>query len=192
MRTFAWFPLRLRTAGTLMLASLALTLFAGCGTGAGGSLHHLSVALTYIPNIQFAPFYVADSLGYYKDAGLSVALRHHSFSEDEFGAVSTGKEDAVFGGGDEMLQARDHSIPLVDVATVYTTYPVALIVPADSPIHTAADLRGHTIGTPGHYGETYFGLLALLQSAGLSASDVTIQDIGFNQVSELLGHKVDA
>ncbi len=192
MRTLALFPLRLRTAGTLVLASLVLMMFAGCGSGASTSLHHLTVGLTYIPNIQFAPFYVADSLGYYKDAGLNVTLRHHSFSEDEFGAVSTGKEDVVFGGGDEMLQARDNKIPLVYMATVYTKYPVALIVPADSPIHTAADLRGHTIGTPGPYGETYFGLLALLQSAGLTTSDVTIQNIGFTQEPALLGHKVDA
>ena len=192
MRTLALFPLRLRTAGTLVMASLALLMFAGCGSGASTSLHHLTVGLTYIPNIQFAPFYVADSLGYYKDAGLNVTLRHHSFSEDEFGAVSTGKEDVVFGGGDEMLQARDNKIPLVYVATIYTKYPVALIVPADSPIHTAADLRGHTIGTPGPYGETYFGLLALLQSAGLTTSDITIQNIGFTQEPALLGHKVDA
>lgn len=176
-----------------MLTSLVMTVFAACGApGASGSLHHLTVGLTYIPNIQFAPFYVADSLGYYKDAGLDVTLRHHSFTEDEFGAVAAGKEDAVFGGGDEMLQARDHHIPLVYVATVYAKYPVALIVPADSPIHTAADLRGHTIGTPGPYGETYFGLLALLQSAGLSTSDVTIKNIGFTQEAALLGHKVDA
>ncbi len=184
---------RLRAVGALLLALLALTLLAACGSsGASGSLHHLTVGLTYIPNIQFAPFYVADSLGYYRDAGLSVTLRHHSFSEDEFGAVSAGKEDAVFGGGDEMLQARDHNIPLVDVATIYTKYPVALIVPADSPIHTAADLRGHSVGTPGPYGETYFGLLALMQSAGLSKSEVDIQNIGFTQVAALLGHKVDA
>ncbi len=188
------FRFRLRAAGLLLLASLTLTALAACGpsSGAGGPVHHLTVGLTYIPNIQFAPFYVADSLGYYKDAGLSVTLRHHSFSEDEFGAISAGKEDAVFGGGDEMLQARDHRIPLVDVATIYTKYPVALIVPADSPIHTAADLRGHSIGTPGPYGETYFGLLALLQNAGLSKSDVTIRNIGFTQEAALLGHKVDA
>jgi NitT/TauT family transport system substrate-binding protein len=193
MRQGSFFSFRLRAAGTLVLAALALTIFAGCGpTGASGSLHHLTVGLTYIPNIQFAPFYVADSLGYYRDAGLNVTLRHHSFSEDEFGAVSVGKEDVVFGGGDEMLQARDNKISLVDVATVFTKYPVALIVPADSPIHTAADLRGHTIGTPGPYGETYFGLLALLQSAGLTTSDVTIQNIGFTQEPALLGHKVDA
>jgi putative riboflavin transport system substrate-binding protein len=184
---------RLRAVGVGVLASLMLMVLAACGSaGASNSLHHLTIGLTYVPNIQFAPFYVADSLGYYKDAGLSVTLRHHSFTEDEFGAVSTGKEDAVFGGGDEMLQARDHNIPLVDVATIYTKYPVALIVPANSPIHTAADLRGHTIGTPGPYGETYFGLLALLKSAGLSTSDVTIQNIGFTQEAALLGHKVDA
>ncbi|HEU5370656.1 MAG TPA: ABC transporter substrate-binding protein [Ktedonobacterales bacterium] len=193
MGDFASLRLRLRSFGVLLLAALALTMFAGCGpSSASGSLHHLTVGLTYIPNIQFAPFYVADSLGYYKDAGLSVTLRHHSFTEDEFGAVAAGKEDAVFGGGDEMLQARDHNIPLVYVASMYVKYPVALIVPANSPIHTAADLRGHTIGTPGAYGETYFGLLALLQSAGLSQSDVKIQNIGFSQVAALLGHKVDA
>jgi NitT/TauT family transport system substrate-binding protein len=193
MADFSLLRLRLRVVGTFLLAALALTIFAGCGpSGASGSLHHLTVGLTYIKNIQFAPFYVADSLGYYKDAGLSVTLRHHSFTEDEFGAVAAGKEDVVFGGGDEMLQARDHNIPLVYVASMYIKYPVALIVPADSPIHTAADLRGHTIGTPGPYGETYFGLLALLQSAGLSKSDVSIQNIGFTQEAALLGHKVDA
>ncbi|HLV97892.1 MAG TPA: ABC transporter substrate-binding protein [Ktedonobacterales bacterium] len=184
---------RLRAVGLPVLLALALTMLAGCGgAGASGSLHHLTVGLTYVPNIQFAPFYVADSLGYYKDAGLDVTLRHHSFTEDEFGAVAAGREDVVFGGGDEMLQARDHNIPLVYVANVYTKYPVALMVPANSPIHTAADLRGHTIGTPGAYGETYFGLLALLQSAGLSTSDVKIQNIGFTQVAALMGHKVDA
>jgi NitT/TauT family transport system substrate-binding protein len=194
MRHFSALRLRLHLAGLLILTLLTVVSFAACGsnTGASGPLRHLTLGLTYIPNIQFAPFYVADALGYYKDAGLSVTLRHHSFTEDEFGAVSTGKEDAVFGGGDEMLQARGQKIPLVYVANIFVRYPVALIVPAKSPIHTAADLRGHTIGVPGPYGETYFGLLALLQSAGLTKSDVTIQNIGFTQVPALLGHKVDA
>jgi NitT/TauT family transport system substrate-binding protein len=186
------FSFRLRSAGLLLLAALAVTLFSACGSNAGSGSHHLTIGLTYIPNIQFAPFYVADALGYYKDAGLSVTLRHHSFTEAEFGAIASGKEDVVFGGGDEMLQARANNIPLVYVANVFVKYPVALMVPADSSIQRAADLRGHTIGVPGMYGETYFGLLALLQSAGLKTSDVTIQPIGFTQVAALLGHKVDA
>jgi NitT/TauT family transport system substrate-binding protein len=185
--------LRLAQRAALLLAALTVVLLAGCGSGSTTkTLHHLTVGLTFIPNIQFAPFYVAEELGYYKDAGLTVTLRHHQFGEGEFDAVAAGKEDAVFGGGDEMLQARDHKIPLVYIANVYAKYPVALIVPADSPIKTAADLRGHSIGTPGPYGETYFGLLALLRSAELEPSDVTIQNIGFTQVAALLGKKVDA
>jgi len=75
---------------------------------------------------------------------------------------------------------------------VYTAYPVALIVPANSPIHTAADLRGHSIGVPGLYGTSYIALKAMLKDAGLSPSDVNIQAIGYTQPAALLGHKVDA
>jgi NitT/TauT family transport system substrate-binding protein len=177
----------------LAAALLTCAVVAACGSqpAAGKPLHRLTAGLTYIPNIQFAPFYAADSLGYYRDAGLQVTLRHHSFSEDEFGAVASGKEDLIFAGGDEMLQARDNGIRLVDVATVFQRYPVALIVPESSPIHGPADLRGRTVGTPGQYGETYFGLLSLLQSAGLGKSDVNVQYIQFTQVAALTGRKVD-
>ncbi len=152
----------------------------------------LTLGLTYIPDVQFAPFYVAKELGYYQQAGLDVALRHHGFTEGEFDALAAGHENAIFASGDEILQARSRGIPITYVGQVFTKYPVTLIVPACSPIHTAADLRGRTIGVPGLYGATYIGLLAILQSAGLSKSDVHIQSIGFTQVSALLTNKVDA
>jgi NitT/TauT family transport system substrate-binding protein len=90
------------------------------------------------------------------------------------------------------MQARSKNAPLVYVAELFTQYPVALIVPADSPIQNPSDLRGHSIGIPGQYGATYIGLLALLKTAGLTDKDVNIQSIGFTQVPALLGHKVDA
>jgi NitT/TauT family transport system substrate-binding protein len=184
--------------GSLCAALLAIIALAGCGaTGAssGGSssaLTPLTVGLTYVPNIQFAPFYVAEKLGYYKAAGLDVTLRHHSVGEDEFAALAAGRENVIFAGGDEVLQARAKALPLVYVANIYTQYPVALIVPANSSIQSLADLRGHTIGVPGAYGATYIGLLGLLKSAGLSTADVKIQSIGYTQVPALIGNKVDA
>jgi putative riboflavin transport system substrate-binding protein len=185
---------RIVAAGTLSLFVLTLTL-AGCGasatgTGSGGKAK-LTVGLTYVPNIQFAPFYVAQALGYYRDAGLDVTFHHHGASEDEFAALVAGQEDAIFAGGDEIAGAAAHNIPIVDVATVFAKYPVVAVVPANSSISTAADLRGHVIGVPGKYGATYIGLLALLSSAGLKQSDVTIQSIGYTQVTALLTHKVD-
>ena len=181
----------------LSVLLVALTALAGCGSTSAtpvnsGSLTPLTVGLTYVPNIQFAPFYVAEALGYYKAAGLDITLRHHNFGEDEFAAIAAGRENVIFAGGDETLQARTKGLPLVYVANIFTQYPVTLIVPAGSSIQSLADLRGHTIGVPGQYGATYIGLLALLKSAGLTTSDVTIQSIGYTQVPALVGHKVDA
>ncbi len=179
-----------------LVATLAACSPSTSGAASGGSssssLTPLTVGLTYVPNIQFAPFYVAQELGYYKAAGLNVTLRHHNVGEDEFAALAAGRENVIFAGGDEVLQARAKALPLVYVANVFTQYPVTLIVPASSSIKSVADLRGHTVGVPGQYGATYIGLLALLKSAGLAPSDVTIQSIGYNQVPSLISGKVDA
>ncbi|WP_043497155.1 ABC transporter substrate-binding protein [Georgenia sp. SUBG003] len=164
----------------------------GTGTGTAGTTAALTVGLTYTPDIQFAPFYLAAEKGYYEDAGLDVTLRHHGANEGLFTAVGGGQEDVVVAGGDEMLQARSQDVPLVDVATLYQEYPVALIVPADSPVRTAADLEGRTVGVPGPFGETYFGLLALLHGAGLTEDDVTVEHIGFTQQAALTAGHVDA
>ncbi len=177
-------------AGLLLLIVGVLPL-AGCG-GGGASDNALTVGLTYIPNIQFAPFYVAQSLGYYKAAGLDVTLRHHGANEDEFGALVSGKENLIFAGGDETLQARAQGQDIVYVAEVFTKYPVALIVPSDSPIQKVSDLKGHSVGIPGKFGATWIGLLALLSSAGLKQDDVNIQTVGFTQVQALVTKKVDA
>jgi NitT/TauT family transport system substrate-binding protein len=174
-----------------LLALLALPL-AACGSSAAAARPTLTVGLTYIPDVQFAPFYVADALGYYRQAGIDVTLRH-GIETNEFALLAAGKEEAIFAGGDEVIEARSASgLDLRDVATVFQKYPVALIVPASSSIKTAADLKGKVVGVPGHFGATYTGLLALLNSAHLPTSALTIQDVGFTQVAALLSHKVDA
>src|SRR5699024_9484246 len=47
-------------------------------------------------------------------------------------------------------------------------------------------------GVPGPFGETYFGLLAMLRAADLTEKDVDIQYIGFTQQDALSGGHVDA
>src|SRR5438093_13308883 len=134
-----------------MLILLVLTT-AACGstTTTGGStspaaLTKVSIGLGYIPNIQFAPFYVAQSKGYYKAAGLNVTF-HHGFVNDVIGSMVLGHDNFVFATGDEELVARSKNLPVVNVATIYQRYPVSLIVPTNSSIHTLADLKGHTVG----------------------------------------------
>ena len=151
-----------------------------------------TVGLTYIPNVQFSPFYVAETDGSFTTAGVKPTLRHHGASEGLFTAIAAGQEQFVIAGGDEVLQARSQGLDLVAVAAYYRAYPVVVIVPADSAITTLSDLKGHSIGLPGKFGENWFGLQVALRSAGLTEADVKVQEIGYTQQAALATNKVDA
>jgi ABC-type nitrate/sulfonate/bicarbonate transport systems, periplasmic components len=184
-----------------IVAALAAVLLAlgGC-TGPAASttptataaLPSTTIGLTYIPNVQFSPFYVAEAADSYTAAGVDATLRHHGASEGLFTALVAGQEQFVVAGADEMLQARSQGMDLIAVSSYYRSYPVVVIVPADSQITTLADLKGHSIGVPGRYGESWFGLQVALRTAGLAESDVQIKEIGYTQQAALRGGKVDA
>lgn len=189
------------TRAALPLSMLAgLSLLAACteppeeadGGQTSEAADNLVIGLTYTPDVQFAPWYIAEAKDYFTEEGVSVDLRHHGASESLFGALEAGDEDLVIAGGDEMLQARSEGVPVVNVATLYETYPVSLITEEDSDITSPSELAGHTVGIPGHFGETWFGLLALLSDAGLDEDEVTIEEIGFTQQAALSAGHVDA
>lgn len=153
---------------------------------------NVTIGLTYIPDVQFAPFYVAEKQGYFEQEGIKVKLRHHGAQESLMGALQAGDEDVVVAGGDEMTQARSTGTKVYNWATLYQEYPVKLIVPEASSINSIADIRGKTIGLPGEYGENYYTLLAMLSHNGLSLNDVKVQYIGYTQAQALTSGKVDA
>ena len=180
----------------IAFTSAALLLLGACSTDSAATdvateSPDITLGLTYIPDVQFAPVYVAEEKGYFEDAGVDVTVRHHGAQEALFGALVDGKEDIVFAGGDEMMQARDAGVDVVNWATLYQTYPVSIIVPSDAGITDVAQLAGYKIGVPGEYGQTYFGLLALLEDAGLT-DKVSVVSIGYTQASALRTGEVDA
>ena len=151
------------------------------------------IGLSYIPNVQFAPFYVAEADGLFDaTTGTAATLRHHGAQEGLFTAIAAGQEDFVLAGGDEMLQARETGLDLVAVATYYQRYPVVVIVKEDGPIQTLTDLKGKKVGVPGRYGSSWFGLLVALRTAGLTENDIEVVEIGYTQQAALTTDKVDA
>ncbi|HEX7734873.1 MAG TPA: ABC transporter substrate-binding protein [Ktedonobacteraceae bacterium] len=197
MQTYRRAPFSLVVLTGFVLLSVLL---AACGSAApsttstaGGNTAqtNVSIGLGYIPDIQFAPFYVAVKKGYYQEAGLNVSL-NHGVVPDLVGQMMAGKDTFVFAGGDDTLVARSKNLPVVNVSTIYPSYPISLIVPDSSSIKTLADIKGHTIGVPGKFGSTYVGLLALLHAVNLTEKDVKLQTIGFTQVAALKAGRVDA
>lgn len=161
------------------------------GSGnSGGS--EVTIGLTYIPNVQFSPVYVAQEDGIYRAAGLDATIRHHGSDEALFTALVSGEEDVVVASGDEVLQARDQGLDLVSIGAYYRQYPVAIIVPEDSTARSVADLEGRRIGVPGEYGSSWLGLLAALDHASMTAEDVDVVSIGYTQTAALTTGQVDA
>ncbi len=143
-----------------------------------------TILLTYIPNIQFAPFYVGIYDGYFAEAGFTVKLEH--LQEPEvLDLVAAGQADFGIVSGEQVILARSQGRDVVYVFEWFQQYPVGIVIAGGDGISSLDGLRGTKVGIPGRFGASYSGLTALLKSAGLSESDVEIDEIGFN-ASEVL------
>ena len=185
--------------GPLAAASLVMFLTVGVLAGAtprmvGAAtppIDHVTLAMGYIPNVQFAPFYMAKARGYYSAAHLDVTFKYGIIT-DLLRQVGAGTYAFANGDSDGVIAARASGIPVRYVAAQYQRFPIVVFSLAESHITRPADLRGKTIGVPGPYGSNYIGLLALLQSAGLGVKDVHVTSIGYTQVQSVASKKVQA
>ena len=161
-------------------------------TVAPHALRAITLGMGFVPNVQFAPFYVADRRGYYRQAGLQVTFLYGS-SPDLLELTATGHDDFAIADGTDVLAAAAQGVPVTDVMTLYQRLPIALFALTSKNIRRVSDLRGKTVGLPGRYGSSYVALLAALRMAGLRPDrDVTLSPVGYNQAVSVQGGKVDA
>lgn len=163
-------------------------------TVANEELTKVTIALGYIPDVQFAPFYLALNNGYYKEQGLDVTIRN-GIVTDLITELGQGENNVNFAvvSGDEVIPARLAGVPVKYVMTWYRQYPVAAAsIEGKGPtLASPADLKGRKVGVPGPFGSTYTGLLALLAAGGMTPDDIQMESIGFTQVASLTAGQVD-
>jgi NitT/TauT family transport system substrate-binding protein len=162
---------------------------ASAAPSATSELRQVRLLLGFRPDVQFAPFYLAQHAGYFADAGLEVTIEH---SDDVLRLVADGQAEFGVADATDLMIARTAGIPATYVATLYNHFPVALIGPPGTVPTDPAELADTRIGTPGRFGSSWHALLALLESGGLTPDDVTIREYpAFNQVEGLLNGDVD-
>jgi NitT/TauT family transport system substrate-binding protein len=135
----------------------------------------------YIPNIQYAPFYVTIEKGYFAEEGIEIEF-DYSFETDGVALTGAGELPFAVASGEQVLLARSQGLPVVYAFAWYQQFPISVISAPELNINEPADLRGKKIGLPGLFGANFIGLEALLFSAGVDPSEVQMDAIGFNQV----------
>src|ERR1700742_4515540 len=172
------------------------TMLGGASPFAGGILTRSANAqslekLTYLfpaPPVlpAFGPIRLAQGKGYFKEAGFDVDFQVGRGGVDV--AKQVGAGNAPLGGivADGPIMVRGNGVPVKIVCVFGGKGFTQLVVREDSGIEKPADRKGKTITVMSYQDTTFYALLGLLASVGLSKDDVDIQQAGPTGVWEFV------
>lgn len=179
------------TAMTAVLAGVSSTgILTACGSDddASGDLDTLTLQLSWIKNIQFAGCFVADSEGYYRDAGFSkTTILPGGPNTAPATVVNSGKALSGFislpSAASAILEGADIRI----IGTKYQRNPSGIASLADNPILEPGDLVGKSVGVPAASLPEWNRFLSV---NGIAESDVKTVSVQFDP-QPLLNGEVD-
>ncbi|MFN3261001.1 MAG: ABC transporter substrate-binding protein [Pikeienuella sp.] len=165
-----------------LVAAAAISLSAGLAAAAE-KVTYLFPAPDFLP--AFAPFQLALHKGYFADAGLEVEFRVGKGGADVATQVAVGNADMGGGIGDTPIIVRANGLGVKGVALLGGRGLTQIAWREDSGIKSAADLKGKSIGVLSFQDTTYYNLLGVLASAGLTKADADIQAVGPGGIIQL-------
>lgn len=174
-----------------LIVTLATVWLITFGQGSGRAAETITVLLDWFVNPDHAPLFIALERGYFADQGLAVELIAPSNPNDPPKLVAAGKADIAVSYQHQHQMQVDQGLPLVRIATLVGTPLNALVVLADGPIHSMADLKGKTVGYSVGGFETLL-LKVMLEKEGLALEDVKLVNVNFSLSPSLFTGQADA
>lgn len=125
-----------------LLAAAALLGLAGPALAAD----KLTLQLKWVPQAQFAGYYVAAAKGFYADAGLDVTIKPGGPDINPAQVIAGGGADVIVDWMPSALAARDKGVALVNIAQIFEKSGMQLTCRRDSGVSSPAQFKGKTLG----------------------------------------------
>lgn len=100
----------------------------------------------WLPQAQFAGYYVAQEQGFYKEAGLDVAIVHPSVTVNAVEYLKSGAADVISLFLVTALTARSEGLEMVNIAQFSQHSAIMMVSMKSSGIETLQDFDGKKIG----------------------------------------------
>jgi len=133
-------------------------------SGSGG-LTPVTLQLKWVPQAQFAGYYVALEKGYYEAEGLDVTIAPGGPDIVPEQQVANGAADIGVDWVASLLPSIEQGMPLIQIAQIYQESGLLLISKKDSGITSPEDLVGKNVGN--WMGGNEFEALALFDKYGI-------------------------
>jgi putative hydroxymethylpyrimidine transport system substrate-binding protein len=183
-----------QTSLVAILAALAAVALPACGeksSSPSGQAQPFSLTLDFYPNPDHAGIYMAQKLGYFREAGLDVSIRAPSDPSAPIKELAAGQTDLAISYEPEVVLAREQGLNVVSVGALVGQPLTSMIWLKKSGIRGIGGLRGKTIATAGIPYQNAF-LKTILARANLSPSDVKAVNVGFGLLPALAGGSAQA
>ena len=169
---------------------LALAAFLVMGSASAGLFDFLgggddTVKIGYLPSDHDAALFVADAQGLYAEKNITTELVQFNNGGDLMTAMASGEVDVGYVGIAPVLSSVEKGVP-VKVISSAQTEGSGIVVTKNSGIHSAADLKGKSIATPGEASIQYVLLSYYLKQNGLSTDDLNISAMKVPSMNDAL------
>ena len=151
----------------------------------------LTVLLDWFVNPNHAPIVLAEELGYFAEAGLSVEVTAPADPSAPPKTVAAGRADLAISYQPQLHLQVAEGLPLVRVGTLIATPLNCLLVRQEGPVTEVSDLEGRKIGFSVAGVEEAL-LEKILAEAGLALGDVELVNVNFSLSPALMSGQVDA
>lgn len=177
----------------VLIFILALQI-AGCGNSnsANGKKDSPKVNLAFSTWVGFAPLYIAEEKGYFKDNGVDVELTRMESSADRTTSLASDRVQGIASTVDSHVVTGANNIPITQVLTLDDSNGGDGIV-AKKEIKSLEDLKGKTVGVQTDGGASFFWFLYLLKEEGINVDDINLENMNAGDAgAAFVAGKLDA